>query len=197
MPTTPKDPQLSPQLVVAAYRQGIFPMADEDGAISWYAPDPRAVFELDHFRVPSRLARTIRSGRFEVVVNRDFSGTMRACAERPETWISDEIVAVYTALNRAGMAHSVESYREGRLVGGLYGVALGGAFMGESMFSRERDASKVALAFLVERLRERGFVLLDTQFMTPHLARFGARHIPLADYLSRLEPALALPCRFD
>lgn len=191
----------SAELVLSAYRQGIFPMAEPGGAIHWYAPDPRAVFPLEGFHVPKRLARTIRSGRFEPAVNRDFESVMRACAEpapgREQTWISEAFVRVYGELHAAGHAHSVEAYREGRLVGGLYGVSIGGAFMGESMFSRERDASKVALVHLVERLRERGFVLLDTQFMTAHLARFGATYIPLSAYLRRLERALGMDVRFD
>lgn len=193
-------PPLTAELVELAYRRGIFPMADADGTIGWYAPDPRAVFPLDAFHVPRRLARVVRSGRFTVRVNHDFEGTMRDCAlpapGREETWISEDLIRVYDEMHRAGKAHSVEAWREGRRVGGLYGVSLGGAFMGESMFSFETDASKVALVHLVERLRERGFVLLDTQFMTPHLARFGAVYIPLDDYLARLERALTLPCRF-
>lgn len=176
-------------------------MAEPDGAIHWYAPDPRAVFELDRFHVPARLARTLRSGRFEVSINRDFEGVMRACAEpgpgREQTWISEAFVRVYGDLHRSGHAHSVETWSQGRLVGGLYGVSLGAAFMGESMFSRERDASKVALAHLVDRLKERGFTLLDTQFMTAHLARFGASYIPLRKYLRRLEAAADLDVRFD
>jgi leucyl/phenylalanyl-tRNA--protein transferase len=190
-------PPFSAELVLSAYAQGIFPMAEPDGTIHWYAPDPRAVFELDGLHVPRRLARTVRSERFEVAVNRDFEGTMRACAERPETWINEAFVRVYCDLHRAGHAHSVEVYREGRLAGGLYGVSLGGAFMGESMFSRERDASKVALVHLVERLKARGFVLLDTQFMTGHLSRLGAVYIPLREYLRRLERAVGSRVRFD
>jgi len=184
-------------LVVRAYLQGIFPMSDESGHISWYAPDPRAIFDLENFHIPKRLARTVRSGHFEVRINHDFKGTMRDCANREETWISDEIVKVYTELHRAGFAHSVESFLDGERVGGLYGVALGGAFMGESMFSKATDASKVALVHLVERLKERGFILLDTQFMTDHLATFGAVTISLEEYRERLDTALALRCRFD
>lgn len=193
-------PQLSLPLVLAAYRQGIFPMAQADGTVHWFAPDPRAIFDLAAFHVPRRLARTVRSGRFEVTVDRDFEAVMRACAEpapgREQTWISDDFVRVYGELFRTGFAHSVETRLDGRLVGGLYGVAIGGAFMGESMFSRERDASKVALVHLVERLKAGGFVLLDTQFMTGHLARFGAVHVPLKTYLARLNRAVALNARF-
>lgn len=183
-------------LVIRAYTQGIFPMADEHGEIHWYAPDPRAVIDLERFHLPRRLARTIRQGTFEVRVNADFHGTMIDCAGRDETWISNDILRVYTDLHNVGLAHSVETWRNGRRVGGLYGVALGGAFMGESMFSHETDASKVALAFLVERLKARGFTLLDVQFMTPHLARFGAHTISLEEYRRRLDRALTLRCRF-
>ena len=190
-------PPLSPELVVAAYCRGIFPMADEDGEIGWYSPDPRAVFPLDAFHVPRSLAKTIRQGRFEVRVDTAFEAVMRGCAEREVTWISEELVRVYVELHRLGLGHSVEAWRDGRLVGGLYGVALGGAFMGESMFSREADASKVCLVALVERLRARGFVLLDSQLATEHLARFGQVEIPRRDYLRRLRTALPLQCRFD
>jgi len=193
-------PPLTPAFLLAAYRQGAFPMAEPDGTIHWYAPDPRAIFDLERFHVPRRLARTIRSEKFEVTFDTDFEAVMRACAEpapgREVTWISEAFVRVYGELFARGFAHSVETRDGGRLVGGLYGVAIGGAFMGESMFSRERDASKVALVHLVERLKARGFVLLDTQFMTGHLARFGAVHVPLRTYLKRLEAAVNLPARF-
>jgi leucyl/phenylalanyl-tRNA---protein transferase len=193
-------PQFTAPFVLAAYRQGIFPMAQADGTVHWFAPDPRAIFDLETFHVPRRLARTVRSGRFQVTVDRDFEAVMRACAEpaagREQTWISEDFVRVYGELFRHGFAHSVETRDQGGLVGGLYGVAIGGAFMGESMFSRARDASKVALVHLVERLKARGFVLLDTQFMTGHLARFGAVHVPLGDYLRRLDRAVALKVRF-
>ena len=173
-------------------------MADSrDGRrIRWYAPDPRAVFPLDTFHVPRSLRRTLRKSEFEVTVDADFPGVIRACAGREETWISAEIERAYTELHRLGLAHSVETWRQGRLVGGLYGVALGGAFFGESMFSRKTDASKVALVALVEHLRARGFVLLDIQYLTEHLARFGAVEIPRAEYERRLAEALRLPCRF-
>ena len=186
---------LTPRLLEIAYRQGIFPMADED-EIRWYSPDPRGIIDLPSFHLPKRLARTIRRGLFEIAINRNFEGVIRACAAREETWINEEIIRSYTALHRLGKAHSVEAYSEGALAGGLYGVALGGAFMGESMFMLKRDASKVCLAFLVERLTARGYLLLDTQFITSHLQRFGAIEIPRAEYLRRLEKALALDCRF-
>jgi leucyl/phenylalanyl-tRNA--protein transferase len=189
---------LDPALVVRAYRQGIFPMAMEDGSIGWFSPDPRGVIPLDQFHVPSRLARLLRQHRFDVTVDRAFEDVMRACADdRDEgTWISDDIIECYSALHRLGLAHSVEAWREGRLVGGLYGVHLGGAFFGESMFHRETDASKVALATLVDRLQRKSFGLLDVQWLTPHLATFGAVEIPRDLYLDQLKHALRRECRF-
>lgn len=173
-------------------------MALEDRSIGWFSPDPRGIIPLDDFHVPSRLARVLRSERFAVAADLAFEDVMRACAaDRDEgTWISDEILECYTALHRLGIAHSIEVRRDGRLVGGLYGVHLGGAFFGESMFHRETDASKVALASLVDRLRRRSFSLLDVQWLTPHLAQFGATEIPRPEYLARLQQALARECRF-
>jgi leucyl/phenylalanyl-tRNA--protein transferase len=188
---------IPPELLEEAYRQGIFPMADEDGLIHWYSPDPRTIIELHRFHIPRRLAQTIRSEKFEIAVDRDFEGVVRGCANREETWISKKIAAAYTALHQIGKAHSVEAYYEGKLAGGIYGVSLGGSFMGESMFTIVRDASKVCLAFLVERLKERGYALFDVQLTTPHLKRFGAVEIPRGEYLRRLEKALRLSCRFD
>lgn len=189
---------LTPELVISAYQSGYFPMADDRGQIGWFSPDPRCILPLDRFKISRSLRQTIRRGLFDVRINVDFEAVMRACAHRREdgTWISEEIIAVYTALHRAGLAHSVETWRDGALVGGLYGVTLGGAFFGESMFHRATDASKVALAALVERLSARGFTLLDTQWNTPHLAQFGTRDIPRADYLDRLQSALRQPCDF-
>jgi leucyl/phenylalanyl-tRNA---protein transferase len=189
---------LTPEGVELAYRHGIFPMADErSGQILWFRPDPRAVIPLDGFHVSRSLARTLRRAVFEVRVDTDFEGVMRGCADRPEgTWISERFVEVYGALHRAGKAHSVEAWRDGRLVGGAYGLALGGAFMAESMFHRETDASKVALAALVGRLSERGFTLLDVQYVTPHLESLGAVEITRREYERRLERALALDRRF-
>jgi leucyl/phenylalanyl-tRNA--protein transferase len=182
---------LTADLLIRAYCAGVFPMADgRDGPLSWYAPDPRAVMPLETFHVPRSLRRTLTRGVFESRTDTAFTAVMRACAAREETWISEEIVRAYTDLHRLGLAHSVESWREGELVGGLYGVALGGAFFGESMFSRATDASKVALVVLVERLRARGFTLLDVQFLTPHLARFGAVEISRREYERRLAGAL-------
>lgn len=185
-------------MVLAGYRAGIFPMADEHGRIVWFSPDPRCVFEFDRLRVPRSVRRTIGRGTFEVRVNTAFDEVIEACADRPEgTWISPAIRRVYQALHRRGWAHSVEAWHAGRLAGGLYGVALGGAFFGESMFYRVSDASKVALVALLERLRQRGYTLVDTQWLTPHLARFGAVEIARDEYLRRLGHALTLPCRFD
>lgn len=183
---------LDPRTVVAAYCQGIFPMADEHGEIGWYSPDPRAVFPLDAFHVPRSLAKVLRRGAFEVRVDTCFEAVMRGCADREETWISEELIRAYVALHRLGLAHSVEAFHEGELAGGLYGVALGGAFMGESMFTRVTDASKVCLVHLVERLRARGYVLLDSQMPTEHLRRFGQIVIPRREYLRRLREALQL-----
>lgn len=166
-------------------------MADEaTGRIYWYAPDPRAVIPLKTFRVTRSLRRTVRSGRFEVQKDTAFSDVILECAARSETWISDEIREAYERLHRLGFAHSVETWRKGTLVGGLYGVSLGGAFFGESMFHRETDASKVALVHLVEHMKDRGYVLLDTQFMTPHLERFGAEEIAREDYERILADAI-------
>jgi leucyl/phenylalanyl-tRNA--protein transferase len=184
--------------LIACYRRGVFPMADarDDDRVFLIDPERRGVMPLDRFHVPSRLARTVRGRPFEVRIDTAFDGVVEACAEavagRPETWINRPIQHLYDELHERGLAHSVECWRDGALVGGLYGVALGGAFFGESMFSRARDASKVALAHLVARLRVGGYGLLDTQFITDHLLQFGAREIGRADYRRRLEKALAL-----
>lgn len=189
---------IPPSLLLHGYRSGVFPMALEDGEIGWFSPDPRGILPLaaGGFHVPHGLRRTLDKNRFELRVNTAFEEVMRACAERMETWISEEIIASYRALFEGGFAHSVESWREGRLVGGLYGVAIRGAFFGESMFHAETDASKVALAHLVARLRVRGYQLLDVQWTTPHLKTFGAIDIPRADYLEQLAGALKIPCGF-
>ena len=171
-------------------------MADEHGRIEFYRADPRSVLEFEDLHVSRSLRRVIRKGVYEVRVDEDFEGVIRACADREETWIDAEIIDAYLRLHHTGKAHSVEAYREGELVGGLYGVTLGAAFMGESMFTRARDASKVCLVSLVERLKERGFVLLDCQIQNPHLARMGAREIPEIEYLRRLEQALRLERSF-
>lgn len=189
--------RLTPALVLQGYRVGAFPMADDTGQIGWYSPDPRCVFPLERFHTPRSLRQTVQRGTFEIRVNTAFDRVIAGCADRPEgTWISGELMAVYRTLHRRGYAHSVESWQDTELAGGLYGVAIGGAFFGESMFTRTTDASKVALFALVQRLAKRRFVLLDTQWKTPHLARFGAIEIPRNDYLRHLRAALALPCRF-
>ena len=195
-------PTLQPQTVLNAYTRGAFPMTDADGVTRWYTADPRGIIPLDTFHVPKTLAQTVRQGRFEVVVDGDFVGTMRDCMTalrhgEPGSWISDDLIACYAALHTAGFAHSVECYRGGERVGGLYGVSLGGAFFGESMYHRERDASKVALVHLVGRLRARGYTLLDTQACTPHLSRFGCTEIKLSRYRALLERALGRQCAFD
>jgi len=187
---------LTPNLLLSAYAQGIFPM-DVDGTIRWFSPDPRAVFDLVDFSVPRSLRQVVRQNRFEVRISTAFEAVMRACADRPEgTWINEAIIEAYTQLHALGFAHSVETYAGGELVGGLYGVALRGAFFGESMFHRATDASKVALVHLVERLNQRGYTLLDIQFVTEHLLRFGAKEIPREDYLQRLEAALRVSSTF-
>jgi leucyl/phenylalanyl-tRNA--protein transferase len=189
---------IDPALLVRAYRKGLFPMALEDGEIGWFSPDPRGILPIDTFHVPGRLARVVRQAPYEIAIDRAFEDVMRACAERPRegTWISEEIVESYIALHRLGLAHSVEVWSGDALVGGLYGVHLGGAFFGESMFHRATDASKLALVALVDRLARRGFTLLDTQWITPHLVQFGAIEIPRAEYLRRLENALKRDCSF-
>jgi leucyl/phenylalanyl-tRNA--protein transferase len=184
-------------LLVRAYRDGLFPMALDGGEIGWFSPDPRGVLPHERFTASTRLRRVVRSNKFTVTVDRSFEDVMRACADRDDgTWISEEIRASYVALHRLGVAHSVEVWRGGALAGGLYGVHLGGAFFGESMFHRVTDASKVALVALVERLTARGFLLLDIQWLTPHLQQFGAVEIPRREYLRRLTRALAARCSF-
>lgn len=172
-------------------------MGDDSGRIRWFSPDPRAVFEFERFHVPRSLRKTINRAVFEIRVNTCFRQVMRACADRPDgTWITTPIVKSYCKLHAMGLAHSVEAWREDKLAGGLYGVAIGGAFFGESMFHRETDASKVALAWLMEHTRSRGFTLIDTQWLTPHLAMLGAVEIPRSEYLRRLAAALTQDCRF-
>lgn len=190
-------PDLTPDRLLSAYASGLFPMDDPRDGLAWYRPDPRALIPLDaRFHVSKNLAKLVRRRVFEVRYDTAFEQTMRACASRHETWISNRIVEAYTALHHLGFAHSVECWGEGELVGGLYGVALRGTFFGESMFSRARDASKVALVHLVERLRKGGFVLLDTQFMTPHLATFGAFELPATAYEGLLAEALSVNARW-
>nr|BBH91063.1 leucyl/phenylalanyl-tRNA--protein transferase [Thermosporothrix sp. COM3] len=187
---------LDPQLTIAAYAQGIFPMADEDGRIQWYAPDPRAILEHENLHVSRSLRATIRKGIYEIRSDTAFTQVMRCCAMREETWINEAFIQTYTLLHRLGLAHSVEAWKDGTLVGGLYGVTLGGAFMGESMFSHATDASKVCLVALVEHLKRQGFVLHDTQFLTPHLQSLGVTEIPRKEYERRLQAALQLSCHW-
>ena len=188
---------IEPEILLQGYRLGVFPMAMDDGSIEWFSPDPRGILPLDRFHVPHGLARVLRKGAFEVRIDTAFAEVMHRCADRDETWINGEIIASYTRLNRLGYAHSVETWKDGRLAGGLYGVALGGAFFGESMFHEETDASKVALAALVERMRAHGFMLLDMQWLTPHLATFGGTEISRRQYMHLLGRAVALSCDFN
>ena len=182
---------LRPDTLLAAYRGGVFPWYEEGLPVCWWSPDPRAILPLDHFHVSRRLARTIRSGKFEIAVDRDFVGVVRGCADRAEgTWITRDMMVAYQRLHDLGYAHSVEAWREGKLAGGVYGVAIGGLFAAESMFYRVTDASKVALAALVHRLSERGYALLDVQMITEHTARLGVVEIPRREYLERLRDAV-------
>jgi leucyl/phenylalanyl-tRNA--protein transferase len=190
---------LDPDVLLAAYRRGIFPWSSEP-QVTWWCPDPRAIFDLDAWSPPRSALKSARRGGWTFSRNRDFAGVMRACAEptaaRPETWISEDFIMSYTELHRRGCAHSVEVWEGGDLVGGLYGVAIGGFFGGESMFHRRTDASKAAVAHLVSHLRRRGFVLLDAQVPNPHLMRLGAVAISRREYLARLRRASALPLAF-
>jgi len=195
--------QLTTEWLLTAYRQGIFPWPVYDGQteiLAWFSPDPRAILELDRLHVSHRLQRRLRSNRFQATLDVDFRGVIAACAEarRPDegTWITPHLAEAYVELHRLGVAHSVEVWHEGRLAGGVYGLALGGFFAGESMFHRERDASKVALVHLVRHLKSRGFVLFDVQQASPHLMRLGATEVPRSEFLKRLKRALELPVSF-
>ena len=193
--------RLTPDILISGYCQGYFPMAGDDGEIGWYDSHPRAIIPLDAFHAPRRLARRARNGGFQVRVDHDLRAVMAACAEPRDghdgTWISPEMIDAYAALHQLGFAHSVEAWRDGRLVGGLYGVAIRGLFAGESMFSRETDASKVALVHLVDRLRRGGFRLLDTQYIVgAHMLQFGTIEIPRAEYKRRLREALEVETTF-
>jgi len=187
---------IDPEVLLQGYRLGVFPMAMADGAIEWFSPDPRAILPLEEFHVPRTLERLARTKSFEIRIDVSFVEVMRECARRRETWINDEIIESYAKLHQLDHAHSVEAWHDGKLAGGLYGVSIGGAFFGESMFHRVRDASKIALVGLVERIRARKFVLLDTQWITPHLKQFGAIEIPRAKYLHLLSTAVNLPRTF-
>lgn len=190
---------LSAKELLVGYVNGIFPMADADGTIYWYAPNPRAIIPIETFKSSKSLRPFINQDRFEVKIDADFEGTVRACAlprfEGDQTWISEEIITAYTKLHQKGFAHSVEAYQEGKLVGGLYGVSVGGAFFGESMFYKTPNASKVAFHYLIELLKARKFTLLDSQFTNSNVARFGATEIPKQEYEERLKDAIALKRR--
>src|SRR5438045_6914142 len=194
MPKRTPEP-LDPIMVINAYAQGIFPMPDYMGRIRWYAPDPRAILEHENLHVARSLRATLRKGIYEVRMDTAFEEVMRCCAAREETWINEVFIETYTQLHSAGLAHSIEAWKDGLLIGGLYGVALRGAFMGESMFSHATDASKVCLVTLVEHLKSRGYVLHDEQFWTTHLATLGVTEIPRRDYERRLGEALRLNCK--
>lgn len=195
------NPPITPELLLRAYASGLFPMADgaDDPELFWVEPEIRGLIPLDAFHIPKRLAKTVRRAPFEIRFDHDFDAVVAACAEsvegRPSTWINSTITELYGSLHRLGHAHSVEAWQDGKLVGGLYGVSLRQVFFGESMFSRVTDASKVCLVHLVERLKERGFTLLDTQFTTDHLKRFGAIDVPRDDYYELLDAALDGPDR--
>ena len=188
--------EIEPEFLLKAYQLGVFPMAMQDGEIAWFSPDPRGIIPLDGFHIPHGLHRTLKKNPFEVRINTRFRQVMLGCADRNSTWIDDSILVSYCRLHEMGYAHSVETWQGHDLVGGLYGVVLGGAFFGESMFSRVTDASKVALVSLVERMRERGFQLLDTQWSTPPLTRFGCVEISRPRYMRLLEDALRADVRF-
>jgi len=184
--------EISPTDVLYAYQHGVFPMADPgaDDALVWVRPDPRGILPLEDFHVPTNLQKLVDRGTFTVRTDTAFAEVIAACADRPSTWLSEELQALFRKLHHRGYAHSVEAYREDVLAGGLYGLALGGAFFGESMFYREDNASKVALVHLVEQLKAGGFILLDIQWATDHLRQFGAVEIPRLAYERRLQSAL-------
>ncbi len=188
---------IAPDLLLEAYAGGMFPMAMENGEMGWFSPDPRGIIPIKEFHIPHGLKKVLRNNPFDVRIDTAFGPVMKGCADRESTWISDMIHRSYVKLHELGFAHSVEIWQDKTLVGGLYGLAMGGAFFGESMFSRVPNASKVALATLVSRLDARGFVLLDTQWVTEHLTQFGAHEIPRATYLKRLNKALNLHCSFS
>lgn len=187
---------IAPEILLQGYRMGVFPMAFEDDSIEWFSPQQRGIIPLDRFHLPHAAQRAWKRQVFDIKVDSAFSEVIRQCARRPETWINDEILVSYENLHRLGHAHSVEAWGEGELAGGLYGVAIGGAFFGESMFHCRTDASKIALAALVERLKARKFVLLDTQWLTPHLVQFGAVEVSRVQYLELLDQAIGLTRSF-
>jgi leucyl/phenylalanyl-tRNA--protein transferase len=188
---------IAAELLLQGYRLGVFPMATGDGTIEWFSPDPRAILPLADFHVPHALRRVLRRKVFEIKIDNRFSDVIQACAKREDTWINREIIDSYTRLHELGHAHSVEAWSQGEIAGGLYGVAIGGAFFGESMFHWVTDASKVALVALIEHLRARKFALLDTQWLTPHLRQFGGVEISRNHYLRLLTRAVELPRKFE
>ncbi|MBL7998961.1 MAG: leucyl/phenylalanyl-tRNA--protein transferase [Candidatus Kapabacteria bacterium] len=192
----PLTTNLDPATVVQGYAASFFPMAELDGTIYWHSPDPRAIIPLDNIRVSRSLRKTIERGTFEIRLDTSFPEVIRACCERRETWISDEIIRTYSELHSMGFAHCVESWQDGELVGGLYGVSIGGAFFGESMFSRVSDASKVAFVSLAAHILSRGFILLDTQYINPFTEQLGALEISRNEYLMLLQCAVQLPVSF-
>ena len=187
---------IEPGMLLNAYCRGIFPMGVERGELSWFSPDTRGVLPISDFHVPRSVRAELKANPFEIRVDTAFGEVIRACGKRRETWITNQIIASYEALFDLGYAHSVEAWREGQLVGGLYGVAIGAAYFGESMFSRETGASKAALVWLMEHLKSRDFILHDTQWTTPHLAMFGGEEIPRKHYLKQLGEAIRKPARF-
>lgn len=192
------EPELTPELILHAYRAGIYPMGREDGTVAWYEADPRCIFEVEQFHVPKRLSRTYRQGIFEMRVDSNWHQVLHKCADRESTWLTPELFVVYTQLHELGFAHSVEAYRSGKLAGGLYGVSIGGAFMAESMYHDVTDASKVCLVYLAEHLKTKGYRLIDTQhqYRNCHLNQFGAKHVSREEYLVRLKSAITLNCSF-
>ncbi len=193
-------PLLSADDLIYGYMNGIFPMADSDGALYWYSPDPRAIIPIETYKPAKSLRPVLNKSYFEIKIDNDFEAVMRGCASPRQgdeaTWISDEIIKAYTELHRLGFAHSVETYFENRLVGGLYGVTIGAAFFGESMFHSVSNASKVAFHYLIEILKRQGFELLDTQFINDNVRRFGAVEIPKSEYIRLLKRAIAKKARF-
>ncbi|RBP38013.1 leucyl/phenylalanyl-tRNA--protein transferase [Roseimicrobium gellanilyticum] len=195
-PSNPHVSALEPRLLISAYCNGIFPMGMENGRLSWFSPDPRGVLPIDEFRVPRSTRTELAKRELEVRVNTAFSLVLQGCAQRRETWITREIMQSYELLHKLGYAHSVETWEGDELIGGLYGVAIGGAYFGESMFSRRTGGSKASLIWLMDHLQQKGFILHDTQWTTPHLAMFGGREIPRDEYLRLLEKAVGMQVRF-
>jgi leucyl/phenylalanyl-tRNA--protein transferase len=186
-----------PELLIRAYKEGYFPMADSyDGNIYWHSPDPRAIFPLDKLKLPRSLKQSMKKTDFKFTVNAAFGEVIKKCADREDTWISEEIINSFTQLNELGYAHSIENWLDGELVGGLYGVSIGAAFFGESMFNLVPNASKTAFYYLVNYIKERNFILLDTQYINHHTQLLGAIEIPRADYLKILTNAIEIPCKF-